>query len=344
MKRTIGVVLAAMMAVSALTGCGSQKAETAATTAAANGETAKQESAASADTAFPEKNIKIIVPFDAGGGVDITCRVLSEAAGKNYFNGHSVIVENMPGGGAIIGQTNVANATPDGYTMLAASAALVTNPLFNETPYETSDFRSIAMLCFDPMCIIVPKDSPYNTLEELIEAAKTTPLKMSTPGHTTSPHLAGVQMEEELGVKFDYLHNDSANVQLQQVMGNHVDCALLSAGEAASTISEGSVRGLGVMSEERAAATPDVPTFAESGYEMVVGTFRGLAVPKDTPDEVVAVLDTTFGEIIQSEEFQQKMADSNMPVTYKNAADFGAFLTNYADTMAKLKAIVEAGE
>lgn len=344
MKRTIGVVLAAMMAVSALTGCGSQKAETAATTAAANGEPAKQESAVSADTAFPEKNIKIIVPFDAGGGVDITCRVLSEAAGKNYFNGHSVIVENMPGGGAIIGQTNVANAAPDGYTMLAASAALVTNPLFNDTPYETSDFRSVAMLCFDPMCIIVPKDSPYNTLEELIEAAKTTPLKMSTPGHTTSPHLAGVQMEEELGVKFDYLHNDSANVQLQQVMGNHVDCALLSAGEAASTISEGSVRGLGVMSEERAAATPDVPTFAECGYEMVVGTFRGLAVPKDTPDEVVAVLDTTFGEIIQSEEFQKKMADSNMPVTYKNAADFDAFLTNYADTMAKLKAIVEAGE
>lgn len=341
MKKTSGIVLAAMLAAALLGGCGQKQAETGA--AAADGGAAKQEQAVSS-TAFPEKNIKIIVPFDAGGGVDITCRILSEAAGKDYFNGHSVIVENMPGGGAIIGQTNVANAAPDGYTMLAASAALVTNPLFNETPYETSDFRSIAMLCFDPMCLIVPKESPYNSLEELLEAAKNTPLKMSTPGHTTSPHLAGVQMEEELGVQFEYLHNDSANVQLQQVMGNHVDCALMSAGEAASTISDGSVKGLGVMSEERAAATPDVPTFAESGSEMIVGTFRGLAVPKDTPDEVVAVLDTTFGEIIQSEGFQKKMADSNMPVTYKNAADFQEFLTNYAETMAKLKAIVEAGE
>ncbi|MCB7319331.1 tripartite tricarboxylate transporter substrate binding protein [Lacrimispora sp. 210928-DFI.3.58] len=343
MRKMVGVVLAAMMAASVLAGCGS-KTEAGKAAAPATEAAVKQDGTATADTVFPEKNIKIIVPFDAGGGVDITCRILSEAAGKNYFNGHSIIVENMPGGGAIIGQTNVANAAPDGYTMLAASAALVTNPLFNETPYETSDFRSIAMLCFDPMCIIVPKESPYNTLEELIEAAKTTPLKMATPGHTTSPHLAGVQMEEELGVQFDYLHNDSANVQLQQVMGNHVDCALLSAGEAASTISEGSVKGLGVMSENRAAATPDVPTFMECGYDMVVGTFRGLSVPKDTPEEVVAVLDSTFGEIIQTEEFQKKMADSNMPVTYKNAADFEAFLTNYADTMAKLKAIVEAGE
>lgn len=185
MRKMVGVVLAAMMAASVLAGCGS-KTEAGKAAAPATEAAVKQDGTATADTVFPEKNIKIIVPFDAGGGVDITCRILSEAAGKNYFNGHSIIVENMPGGGAIIGQTNVANAAPDGYTMLAASAALVTNPLFNETPYETSDFRSIAMLCFDPMCIIVPKESPYNTLEELIEAAKTTPLKMATPGHTTS--------------------------------------------------------------------------------------------------------------------------------------------------------------
>ena len=350
MRKMAAAALAAMMAVSVLTGCGSQTkesaapAETAATAeeTKAEGEESKTEASNTADSKFPEKNIKIIVPFDAGGGVDITCRVISEAAGKDYFNGHSLIVENMPGGGAIVGQTNVANAKADGYTMLAASAALVTNPIFNETSFKTSDFKAIAMVCFDPQCVVVPKDSPYNTLEEFVEAAKQGSLKMSTPGQSTSPHLAGVQMEQELGVKFDYLHTDSANMQLQQIMGNHSDCALMTAGEAASAAKDGSVKVLGVMSDERAETLPDVPTFKESGYNMVVGSFRGLAVPAGTPDDIVEVLDTTFGEIIQSDTFKEKMAAANMPVTYMNSTDFDKFLQDYAKTMTRLKVVVDA--
>lgn len=350
MRKMAAAALAAMMAVSVLTGCGSQTkesaapAETAATAeeTKAEGEESKTEASNTADSKFPEKNIKIIVPFDAGGGVDITCRVISEAAGKDYFNGHSLIVENMPGGGAIVGQTNVANAKADGYTMLAASAALVTNPIFNETSFKTSDFKAIAMVCFDPQCVVVPKDSPYNTLEEFVEAAKQGSLKMSTPGQSTSPHLAGVQMEQELGVKFDYLHTDSANMQLQQIMGNHSDCALMTAGEAASAAKDGSVKVLGVMSDERAETLPDVPTFKESGYNMVVGSFRGLAVPAGTPDDIVEVLDTTFGEIIQSDTFKEKMAAANMPVTYMNSTDFDKFLQDYAKTMTRLKDVVDA--
>ena len=343
MRKMAAAALAAMMAVSVLTGCGSQTKETAAKAEETKTESAGNvEAAGTASTTFPEKNIKIIVPFDAGGGVDITCRVISEAAGKDYFNGHSIIVENMPGGGAIVGQTNVANAKADGYTMLAASAALVTNPIFNETTFKTSDFKAIAMVCFDPQCVVVPKDSPYNTLEEFVEAAKQDSLKMSTPGQSTSPHLAGVQMEQELGVKFDYLHTDSANMQLQQIMGNHSDCALMTAGEAASAVKDGSVKALGVMSEERAETLPDVPTFKEAGYDMVVGSFRGLAVPADTPDDVVEVLDTTFGEIMQTETFKEKMAAANMPVTYMNSSDFDKFLQDYSATMTQLKEVVDS--
>lgn len=346
MKKKMKKVLALAMVAALMTGCGAQTKST--QSAAGSVETKAEEGIQTAktneETKFPEKNIKIIVPFDAGGGVDICCRIIADAAGKDFFNGHSLVVENMPGGGAIVGQTNVANSKPDGYTMLAASAALVTNPIFNETTFETSDFRAIAMVCFDPQCLIVPKESPYNTLKEFVEAAKNKPLKMSTPGHTTSPHLAGVQMEEELGVQFDYLHNDSANVQLQQIMGNHADCALLSAGEAAALVSDGSVKALGVMSDERVDSISDVPTFKESGYDMVIGSFRGLAVPKDTPQEVVEVLDKTFGTIMESEEFETKMAEANMPVTYKNSSDFDAFMQNYAVTMAELKKVIDAGE
>ena len=95
---------------------------------------------------FPKKNIKIIVPYDAGGGVDITTRILAEAAGKDYFNGKSLIVENMPGGGAVIGHTAVANAEADGYTLLAYTSAVVNNPLLKEVTYTLDSFKTLGMV------------------------------------------------------------------------------------------------------------------------------------------------------------------------------------------------------
>ena len=120
-------------------------------------------------TDFPSKNITIVVPYAAGGGVDITTRVFTDTAGRDYFNGHSLIVEDRGGGGAVIGQTYVANAKPDGYTLLAYTNAVVNNPLLKDVTYTLKSFKTLGMVCFDPEIIVVPKDSPFKTFKDKIE-------------------------------------------------------------------------------------------------------------------------------------------------------------------------------
>lgn len=285
---------------------------------------------------FPNRNIKIIVPFNAGGGVDICCRTIAEAAGTEYFSGYSLVVENVAGGGAIIGQTRVANAKPDGYTLLAASSSIVTNPIFNKTAFTADSFRPIAMFCFDPQMLVVPVASPYESLNDFIEAAQKQPLRLSTPGHTTAPHIAALEMEKKLNVSFDYLHNDSANEQFQQLMGSHADCAFVSVGEGAALVQDGSIRALGIMNDESMETLPDVPTFSECGYEIVNGAFRGIAAPKGIPDEEAEFLEEEFEKILTSEDFVAAMEKANMPVVYKNSEGFQQVINTYQETVSML--------
>ena len=205
-KRMAALLFAGIMAAS-LAGCSSKPAETtaAATEAAteAAAETKAEETAAEEKAAetvkeaakpdnFPKKNIKIIVPYDAGGGVDITTRILAEAAGKDYFDGKSLIVENMAGGGAVIGHTAVANADPDGYTLLAYTSAVVNNPLLKDVTYTLDSFKTLGMVCFDPEILVVPPTAEYKTYDEFVEYAKTHTVKVATPGHSTAHHNADI--------------------------------------------------------------------------------------------------------------------------------------------------------
>ena len=330
MKKRMVALLCAGLVAASLAGCSSKKADTPADTQAAGTQAAGSEAAGSeaateaakANTDFPKKNIKIIVPYDAGGGVDITTRILTEAAGKDYFNGHSLIVENMAGGGAVIGQTAVANADPDGYTLLAYTSAVVNNPLLKDVTFTLDSFKTLGMVCFDPEILVVPPNSPYKTWDEFVAYAKENTVKVATPGHSTSHHIAAIQLAKEYGLKFEYLHNDSASVQMQQLMGGHCDAAMMAAGETVSQIGDGTIIGLAVGAEERVAEIPDVPTFLELGGTMVNGAFRGYACPAGVPDDVYQVLCEEFDKIATSDKFITGMKDAAIPYSYKNAADF----------------------
>jgi len=343
MKRLLALILSSLL-ILPFAACTKTETASSSSSSAANATAQSEDSSSSAqaNAGFPKKNIKIIVPFDAGGGVDVTCRIISDAAGKDYFNGNSLIVENMPGGGAVIGQTNVANSAPDGYTMLAYTSSVVSNPMFNETTFEYTDFTTIAMYCFDPELLVVPKDSPYNTLDEFIEGAKNNSLTLSTPGHTTSHHIAALKMEDMMGMSFNYLHNDGASAQLQQIMGGHADSALISVGEGAALVADGSIKALGVMSDDRMDSIPDVSTYKEVGYEMVDGAFRGLAVPKDTPQEVVDALDAEFNKILNSQKFIDSMNAAKMPIGYQNSEDFSIYVKGVAEALEKLLPVLKA--
>lgn len=281
---------------------------------------------------FPAKNVKIIVPFSPGGGVDVTCRMISEL-GPKYLNGKKIVVENMPGGGAVIGQTFVSRAKPDGYTVLGFTSSVVNNPMTKKTSYTHESFQTVAMYCFDPEVIVVPKDSPFKTLKEFLDKAKTDEISMATAGYSSSHHIAAMMLEARIGVKFGYIHNSSSAMQIQQLMGGHVQAGIMSFGEASGYQKDGSLRILGIMESDRPKDFPEVETFKENGIDMVWGPFRGLAVPKATPAEVVAVLETAFKGIINDPIFRERMAKAGYPVVYRSAKDFETYVDNVAEVM-----------
>lgn len=337
-KRMLALLCASAMAITALAGCSSQKP--AETTAAAKTETvaeaAKEAAPEAPKTDFPKKNIKIIVPYGAGGGVDITTRLLAEAAGKDYFNGHSLIVENKEGGGAVIGHTEVANAEPDGYTLLAYTSAIVNNPILKEVTYKTEDFKTLGMVCFDPELLAVPPTSEYKTWDEFIAYAKENTVKVATPGHSTAHHIAAIKLAKELGLKFEYLHNDSSAVQMQQLMGGHCDAAMMAVGEGTDAVNDGTIIGIAMGGEERNPNIPDVPTFLEGGSTLVDGAFRGYACRADVPDDVYQVLVAEFDKIIQSQKYIDAMNEAAIPYAYKNAEDFQAYALECAEALKEL--------
>ncbi len=339
-KRMVALACAGVMAVSALAGCSSEKpAETAAKTeaqAAAAGETAAAAAEAAPKSDFPKKNIKIIVPYGAGGGVDITVRLLTDAAGKDYFNGKSLIVENKEGGGAVIGHTEVANAEPDGYTLIAYTNAIVNNPLLKEVTYTTDDFKTIGMVCFDPELLAVPPTAQYKTWDEFAAYAKENTVKLATPGHSTAHHIAAIKLANEMGFKFEYLHNDSSAVQMQQLMGGHCDAAMMAVGEGISAINDGTIIGIAMGGDVRNENIPDVPTFLECGSTLVDGAFRGLGCHKDVPDDVYQVLCSEFEKVMTSQKYIDAMNEAGIPYAFKNASDFQEHANTVAAALAEL--------
>ena len=279
--------------------------------------------------AFPDKDIKVIVPFAPGGGVDVTVRFLSEVAPK-YLNGKNLIVENMPGGGAVIGQTAGSKARPDGYTVLAYTSSVISNPMQKKTTYNYTDFSPINMYCFDPEVLVVPKDSPFKTLQEYIDASKKEELTMATPGHSTSHHLAAMLLEKQFGSKFGYIHTSSSAQQMTQILGGHVQSAMMALGEVTSYIKDGSLVVLGLMSDARFPGADDITRFSSIGFTTEWGAFRGLAVPAKTPENVVEQLSVAFAKMAEDPSFVEKMEKAGFPMQVYNADEFAKYLGEVA--------------
>ncbi|MAM75333.1 tripartite tricarboxylate transporter substrate binding protein [uncultured Tistrella sp.] len=286
---------------------------------------------------FPEKNVRIIVPFSPGGAVDFTSRLIAEV-GSDYLGGQKIIVENMPGGGAVVGQSYVARAKPDGYTVLAYTSSVINNPIVKKTPYTYKSFQTLAMYCLDPEVVIAPSDSAFANVADLVKASKSGAVSIATPGHSTSHHIAALVLAKEAGAQFNYIHNESAAMQFQQVMGGHVDAAFVSMGEALSNAKDGRIKILGVMTEERVPAMPDVPTLAEVGLPALdhMATFRGLAVPAETPREVVDKLAAALEKVVADPRFVEGMNKGGYPIAYRGPDAFSTYVDKVAVVMEEI--------
>lgn len=297
-KKLSLVTLAVAIGVTALTGC-------------------KKEVAS-----FPSNPIQMIVPFSAGGGTDVVTRAVADAA-KNHFT-QPLVVVNKTGAGGAVGMGEGANAKPDGYTVTTICVELTTLPPQNLAPFTSDDFRPIMQINAEPAAITVAADAPWNTVEEFITYAKENEgkVQIGNSGVGAIWHLAAVAIEKAAGVKFNHIPYEGAAPAIAALLGGHIEAVTVSPAEVASQVEAGQLKILGIADNERSKVFTEVPTLKEVGYDVAIGTWRGLAVPKDTPDEVMNVLKEGFGKAVQEQSFVSFMESSGLSIAILEEAEY----------------------
>ncbi len=284
---------------------------------------AEQEQAMSAD--YPNDNITVYVPFSAGGSTDLMARIIAEPLGE--ILGVPMVVENRPGGGGAIAMNALSIADPDGYTIaLTSLGPAMLTPNQGDVGYTDEEFAPISQTSFLPSMLFVSSDSPYETLAELVAAAKGMPGEMtySSTGAGGTGHVACELFQEELGEKglFNMVPFDSGTEATTAVLGGHIEFSLGDAGDTADHVADGNLRVLAIASEERDPMFPDVPTFRELGYDVVIGPWWGFAAPAGTPKEIIDILDDGIKQALENQNVVRQMMNINSPVVYTETTKF----------------------
>ncbi len=319
MKKFLAMILALCM-VFALCACG-QSAAPAQEPAAADA--APTEEAAAPAVDFPTKQISVICPYGAGGASDVISRLY--AAGMETATGVSVIVENKTGAGGAVGFEATANAAADGYTLGYVSAEITTLKTLGNTDVAPEDFIFLGRVMQIPACVIVTKDSPFETLQDLIDAAKVEDAAVSVGTTNTGSfyHIGSLKLEQAAGVKFNNVpYAEGAASAIAALMGGEVDAATVGASECKSNVDSGEFRILAVLADERCATFPDAPTAKELGYDAVSSTWGAFVCPKGTPDEIVAILREATEAAINSEDMKNTLVERGFEHAYIPGAEF----------------------
>lgn len=279
---------------------------------------------------YPEKPIEMIVAFAPGGGTDIAARSIAQFIEKHLGDDASIAVVNKPGAGGEIGWTELSRAAPDGYTI-----GMINPPAFNalvvegKAKYAMADFQTIGNLVYDPGILVVGKDSPYMTLADLLEASKAAPgaIVVGTSGAAgSSEHIGILTLNRLSGALFTPAFFGSTAPVRQAILGGHIPAATMNLSEALEIARSGDIRILGVMSEDRQTAMPDVATFREQGVDLVVTASRGLAMPAGAAPEIVEKLQTALEAAMNDPEYLESAKKAEIPLHYLNATDYQALL------------------
>ena len=284
---------------------------------------------APAQAQYPERNITLIVPYGAGGGTDITARML--ARDLEAALGKPVTVENRAGGGGWVGWGALAQAKPDGYTVgylnVPSMYAGYLDKQYKRT--ETLDsFTPLMNHVLDYNVWAVKADSPFKSVKDVVEAAKKTPdtLTVSAFGAGSDDHLAILSMEVENKIKMITVHHKSTAEAKTAALGGHIHILGANISEVAEEAKAGTIRILGVMSPERSRFLPNAPTFKEQGFNQNWSVSRGIAAPAGLPKDVEAKLVAALEKTLNSKEHQDKAASLSLEPRVIKGADYVKFL------------------
>jgi tripartite-type tricarboxylate transporter receptor subunit TctC len=295
--------------------------------------------AAATAQAYPNKPVRIVVGFTAGGPTDAIARIVAQKLSDSL--GHQFVVENIGGAGGNTAAGQVAHAPADGYTIMAISTGFVVNPsLYAKVPYDAvKDFAPVTLVAVSPNVVVVNPSVPAKTLPELIQLIRDNPGKYSFagPGVGSTPHLGGELFR--LAFKLDLVHVPFAGAgpAIQATVGGHTPIAFTALPPALSAVQAGQLRALGIAATGRAAGMPDVPTFAEQGIkDQDADTLTGIVAPAGTPKEIVDLLYREIAKAVSQPDVKERLTALGFQPVANTPDEFGARIRLEMDKWGKV--------
>lgn len=278
--------------------------------------------------AFPDKPIRVVVPWPPGGGSDSLSRLVSAEAQK--ILGQTVIIDNRAGASGVIGTEYVAKAAPDGYTLLWAINNHTTNHLLFKVTYDPiKDFSPVTQIAASSYLLLVNPKFPARNWKEFLALVKSQPGKLSyaSAGNGTLQHLGMEMLKREAGINLVHVPYKGSGPAITDVIAGHVSITFEAASGVLEHVRAGNLRAIAVAMPKRIATLPDVPTFAEAGLPgFQVAGFTGLLAPANTPPEVIAKLNAAYTQALAMPAVRERMAAMGLEPTPSKPGDFGLFL------------------
>jgi len=287
---------------------------------------------------FPEKPVRVVVPWPPGGPSDTLARLVMGKAAETL--GQAVVIDNRPGASAVIGTEAAAKAAPDGYTLLWVIANHTTNHLLFKVTYDpTKDFTSVGQVALSSYLLLVNPDVPAKSFKEFVEYVKARPGKIAyaSAGNGTLQHLGMELLRREAGLDMVHVPYKGSAPAITDLLGGQIQATFEASNSVLAHVRAGRLRALAVATQKRLPQLPDVPTIAESGYPRfeVVG-FTGIVAPAGTPAGVIRVLNSAVAKALGNSEVREKMATMGLEPASSSPEQFRAFLLSEIPKYSKI--------
>jgi tripartite-type tricarboxylate transporter receptor subunit TctC len=294
---------------------------------------------AHAQTDYPARPVKLVVPFAAGGPTDVVARILAEMLTARW-GGQSIVIENRPGAGTIVATAAVANAPKDGYTFLIATNSLLINPAIGQKlPYDTlKDFAAVTMIATQPVALVANKDFAPNTVAELVAFAKksTEPVNYTSPGPRGVGHLAGEMLQQRAGIKMQHINYNGSAPALIDLIAGRVPIMFDIWHSAKRYVDTGQIKIIACASAERLSDVPNTPTIAETYPGFAVMAMNALYGPSGIPAPVLAKVSADVRAVVESAEFRDKTKHLGIHTWGTTPQELDAWTRNEVANWAKV--------
>ena len=285
---------------------------------------------------YPDRAIRVIVPYPPGGSVDVLGRVIAQRMQENW--GQTVIVENRPGAGTMIGTAAAAKADPDGYTLVIVVSAHTTNPAFHTAMQYDSikDFAPVALLARTPVVLYSHPSLPATNVKELaaLSKAKTHTLNFGSAGTGSMTHLTGELLKIKAGIDMLHIVYRGGTPALSDLLAGHLPLQFATVAQAFPQYKAGQLRAIGISSTERYASVPEIPTFREQGIDLVTTEWYGLLAPAGTPRPIIDKLNSEMKRIMALPNMGDRL--TAIELVTSTPEELGAFIRAETDRWAPL--------